>query len=106
MSADTYIDIMQRGGNVLRAGVRRGALNSICRFIWSCPTCVGRFEQFTKFLNAPHCPRCGHAFGERDYTKRADGPMSARLLPTIADRSEYAGKPLGKLLPMKRGEPC
>jgi len=61
-----------------------------------------------------HCPSAyvlsdGEAkdwFDERDYTKRVGGPMSARLLPTIADRSEYAGKPLGKLLSMKRGEPC
>jgi len=94
MKDKTYIEIMQRNGNVLMAGV---PLKHICRFVWRCPVCGSEYEQFTKYLSSPRCPTCDHKFGSRDYVNQYE---PYRLFPTICERDDFDGKPLGVLLPV------
>lgn len=78
-----YIQVSAHGNNVQA----RIPLKKIYRFVWACPVCGGRFEQYTKFVTGVVCPTCAHRFERLAYA----------TTPELS--SWHAGKPLGILLP-------
>jgi rubredoxin len=94
MRDKTYITVSAHG-NLLRAGI---PFKRIYRFLWACPVCKSKHEQFTKFVHGATCPRCGHHFDALEYVKNRE----KRIYPELV--RGFSEKPLGALLPLTSAE--